>query len=64
MNADQEFKRELAALINRYSLEQKSNTPDFVLAEVCFGALQTWNKATDLKSRFFTVDVEAKVERL
>jgi hypothetical protein len=27
-----DFEKELAALINKYSLENESNTPDFILA--------------------------------
>ena len=30
---ENEFKKELAELINRYSLENGSNTPDYILAE-------------------------------
>ena len=41
-----EFQRELAALINKYSLERPSNLPDFVLAEYLVQCLVALNIAT------------------
>ena len=38
-----EFQRELAALINRHSLENFSNTPDHVLAEYLTQCLVAYN---------------------
>lgn len=40
-----EFKKKLSSLINRYSLENGSNTPDFILAEYLVNCLKTYNKA-------------------
>lgn len=37
------IKRELAEVINRHNLERESNTPDFVLAEYLWDALQAHN---------------------
>jgi len=34
---------DLAALLNRYSQENGSNTPDFILAEYLLACLATWN---------------------
>ena len=49
-----EFEKELTQLINRYSLENRSNTPDFILAKylvmclVCvdhaIGVREAWYK--------------------
>jgi|RhiMethySRZTD1v2_1073278.scaffolds.fasta_scaffold76128_4 hypothetical protein len=37
------FIDELAALLNTYSQENGSNTPDFLLAEYLVACLATWN---------------------
>jgi hypothetical protein len=42
-----EFKRELESLINRYSIENGSNTPDFLLAEYLMACLAAF-EATSL----------------
>jgi hypothetical protein len=38
----QGFLDELTALINKYSLENRSNTPDFILARIMCNALQSF----------------------
>ena len=43
------FRKELENLINKYSLESASDTPDFILAQYMFDCLQAFNKA--LKAR-------------
>ena len=37
------FERELRGLINRYSKENGSNTPDFLLAEYLIRCLENWD---------------------
>lgn len=37
------FREELEKLINKYSLEQYSNTPDYILADILTQAFETWN---------------------
>jgi hypothetical protein len=39
------FKKELTSLINRYSMENDSNTPDYVLADYLFKCLETFNES-------------------
>lgn len=39
------FEDELSELINKYSLERESNTPDFILAQYLCSCLQTFNTA-------------------
>lgn len=39
------FLRELTDLINKYSVENESNTPDFILAKYLCGCLNEFNKA-------------------
>lgn len=40
-----EFEKELGTLINKQSLENDSNTPDFILAQYLAGCLATFNVA-------------------
>ena len=42
---DSNFEKELSALINKYSQENLSNTPDFILAEYLSSCLKGFNKA-------------------
>ncbi|MEK6860524.1 MAG: hypothetical protein AABY07_01005 [Nanoarchaeota archaeon] len=39
------FIEELERIINYYSLESGSNTPDFILAEYLYNCLEAYNKA-------------------
>ena len=39
-----EFEKELSSLINKHSAEQKSDTPDFVLAAYLNDCLTAYNK--------------------
>lgn len=52
-----EFQRELQALINKHSLENGSNTPDFILASLLENLLVDWNHATRARDRWFGWDV-------
>jgi hypothetical protein len=64
VEVNEQFKVELTDLINRYSLENGSNTPDFVLAEHLCECLETfnrtavkryqWYKGVDMISEEFT----------
>jgi len=47
------FERELETLINKYTLEQGSNTPDFILALFLGRCLQAWNEATTTRERWY-----------
>lgn len=40
-----ELERDLAAVLNRHSQENASNTPDFILAQYLLGCLAAWNAA-------------------
>ena len=48
-----EFERELTRLINRYSLENESNTPDFILAEYLSSALGAFTRASTARERWY-----------
>jgi len=45
-----EFEKELAALINKYSLENRSDTPDFILASYLVACMLDYEAAV-LKRR-------------
>jgi hypothetical protein len=45
VSRDKTFLRELTELINKYSKENDSNTPDYILAEYMINALNAFNIA-------------------
>ena len=45
--------RQFAEVINRNSLEQGSNTPDFALAEMLVAHLEVYQKATRAKADYW-----------
>jgi len=47
------FVEELIALINRYSKESGSDTPDFILGEYMMRALDNWNMTTRQRDRWY-----------
>ena len=47
------FRKELAALINRYSLENRSDTPDYILAEYLTDCLTAFDRATASRSDWY-----------
>lgn len=53
MKNEEEFKKELETLINKYSMENDSNTPDYILASYLVGCLKSYNHAIYLRDRWF-----------
>ena len=51
MNKD--FKKELEHLINKHSLENDSDTPDFILAEYLNDCLIAFNKAVNRREEWY-----------
>jgi hypothetical protein len=47
------FERELGSLINKYSKENGSNTPDFLLAEYLVRCLENWNLTVNLREDWY-----------
>jgi len=58
-----EFVRELASLIDRYNLENESNTPDFILASYLNHCLKVFAETTKNREHWFGVELEPGVER-
>ena len=51
-----DFLKDLAALINRYSIEGGSNTPDFILADYMLMALENYEAANNRRERWYGRD--------
>lgn len=47
------FQTELEALINKYSVENQSSTPDFILAEYLTGCLEVFNKTVIKRASWY-----------
>lgn len=47
-----EFERELEGLINKYSSQSESDSPDFMLAEYLINCLNNFNPVTRKKGRW------------
>lgn len=45
--------KEIRAVLNRYSQENASDTPDFILAQYLMGCLDAWNKATQRREKWY-----------
>ena len=56
------FSRELEQLINRYSIENGSDTPDFILCKYLIDCLHAYEQATTLKNKWFQSGFKDKVE--
>lgn len=50
---EEQFHRELTSLINKYSKENDSNTPDFILASYLTGCLRTFNSITESREKWY-----------
>lgn len=50
------FRRDLEQLINKYSMENGSNTPDFALADYLMDALDAFDKACNTRTHWYRQD--------
>ena len=48
-----DFEKELQELLNRYSKENESNTPDYVLAHYIKYSLKAYNQAVNLREEYY-----------
>jgi len=51
-----EFEKELAALINKHSVENETDTPDFILAEYLNNCLSNFASLMDKRSKWYGGD--------
>lgn len=49
----EKFRKELECLINKYSIESGSDTPDFILADYLVGCLDTYNEAVKSREKWY-----------
>ena len=50
------FEKELEALTNKHSLENESNTPDWILAQYLIGCLSAFTRATQQRESWYGRD--------
>jgi len=50
---ESEFQNDLSELINKYSYENESNTPDFLLAEYLSDCLVSYNKLLNKRNKWY-----------
>jgi uncharacterized Fe-S cluster-containing MiaB family protein len=48
------FEKELEQLINKFSLENDSNTPDFILAQYLIECLHSFNKSIEIRTGWYS----------
>jgi hypothetical protein len=53
ISTETQFYRELSSLLNRYSKENGSNTPDFLLASYLTGCLRTFNSIVTAREEWY-----------
>lgn len=54
MNAnDVNFRRELTQLINRWCMENRSNTPDHILSDYLFDCLKAFEEASRTREMWY-----------
>ena len=51
-----DFEKELEALINKHSMENASNTPDWILAQYLNGCLEVFTLATQQRENWYGRD--------
>lgn len=55
------FEDELRQLINRFSLENESNTPDFILADYMCHCLSVFNMVTKRREKWYGKELKIDV---
>lgn len=52
------FQKELRELINKHSIENVSNTPDFILAQFMCDALRAFESSNREREKWYGVDLK------
>lgn len=55
LETDTEFRRDLAAVLNRHSRENGSNTPDFILADYLLGCLEGFDRCASAREKWYGI---------
>jgi hypothetical protein len=53
---EESFVKELAALINKYSFENRGDIPDFIGATFMLNAYKSFAQATEIRDHYFNLD--------
>lgn len=56
------FIEELRSLINRHSVENNSDTPDYILAEYLTATLRAWERGTQARDAWYGMNPEPGTE--
>ena len=59
-NAVNDLQHTLASVLNRFSAENASNTPDFILAQYLLGCLAAWNQAVQQRETWYGRDARPR----
>ncbi len=51
-----DFKTDLARLLNKWSMENASNTPDFILAAYLVACLEAFENASNKREKWYGVE--------
>lgn len=52
-STDEQFAQRLERLLNAHSQENKSNTPDFILAQYMLACLAAWNVGVTMRDNWY-----------
>jgi len=55
------FKKEITNLINRYSKENGSDTPDYILADYLVSCLETFDKAISARDSWYGKTITPRI---
>ena len=55
------FEKELEQIINKYSKEQDSNTPDFILAQYLNSCLHAYNEALKARTKRYSPEIDKDI---
>jgi len=58
------FREELEQLLNKYSKENGSDTPDFVLAELIISLLEAFDQAVVTRDTWYNIVINAGEDKL
>lgn len=53
MSRDTQLQKELSELLNRHSEENRSDTPDFILAAYLINCLNAYNSAVNAREKWY-----------
>ena len=56
----EDFRFDIEKLINQYSMENNSDTPDFILAEYLADCLETFDKAMQRREKWYGRPINLK----